>query len=150
MAPTAPGNECPRTGWTGHGDQQDPTHALAKWARALGPNESPLCLYICIDIGVKDLPLRCRLSLGACRMGLGCAGRIIPSPSSEVAVLGWSSFVEFYGVSPHAQESADRFCGARCTHLSSTTLIQTYRFSKTSHPHVPVSGNYSQLRRHLV
>ena len=36
-------------------------------------------IYICI--GVRDLPLRDMISLGAWRMGLGCSGKILPSPS---------------------------------------------------------------------
>ena len=34
-------------------------------------------------VGVRDLPLRDMLSLGACRMGLGCSGEIVPSSSSS-------------------------------------------------------------------
>ena len=31
-------------------------------------------------VGVRDLPLRDMISLGAWRMGLGCPGKILPSP----------------------------------------------------------------------
>ena len=34
-----------------------------------------------MHIGVRDLPLRDMISLGAWRMGLGCSGKILPSPS---------------------------------------------------------------------
>ena len=39
--------------------------------------------YIYIYIGVRDLPLRDMISLGAWRTGLGCSGKILPlsSPS---------------------------------------------------------------------
>ena len=33
-------------------------------------------------IGVRDLPLRDMLSLGAWRMGLGCSGNVVPPSSS--------------------------------------------------------------------
>merc|ERR1711927_117436 len=34
----------------------------------------------CTLVGVRDLPLRDMISLGAWRMGLGCSGKILPSP----------------------------------------------------------------------
>ena len=37
--------------------------------------------YTSIYIGVRDLPLRDMLSLGAWRMGLGCSAEILPSSS---------------------------------------------------------------------
>ena len=44
-------------------------------------------------IGVRDLPLRDMISLGAWRMGLGCSGKILPSPSpsppSSSPTRGW-------------------------------------------------------------
>ena len=41
-------------------------------------------------IGVRDLPLRDMISLGAWRMGLGCSGKILPSPSSSPSLLSSS------------------------------------------------------------
>ena len=41
-----------------------------------------IALYIKILIGVRHLPLRDMISLGAWRMGLGCSGKILPSPPS--------------------------------------------------------------------
>ena len=51
-----------------------------------------LSLYIYIYIGVKDLPLRDMISLGAWRTGLGCSGKILPSspsPSSSSPTRIW-------------------------------------------------------------
>ena len=38
-----------------------------------------------IMVGVRDLPLRDMLSLDAWRMGLGCSGKILPSPSLSLS-----------------------------------------------------------------
>ena len=57
-----------------------PTYSGLFWTY-FGP-KSPKNLYINILIGVRDLPLRDMLSLGAWRMGLGCSGEILPSSPS--------------------------------------------------------------------
>ena len=45
-----------------------------------GQKTFDICEHIQI-IGVRDLPLRDMISLGAWRMGLGCSGEIPPSSS---------------------------------------------------------------------
>ena len=44
---------------------------------------------IYIYIGVRDLPLRDMISLGAWRMGLGFSGKILPSPSPSSPIRVW-------------------------------------------------------------
>ena len=75
--------------------------------------QSLIYIYIYIYIGVRDLPLRDMISLGAWRMGLGCSGKILPSsppppsppPPSPTRV--WKNFSSFITESD-LPECADR------------------------------------------
>ena len=74
------------------------------WTAPLGDRSD------CIEnIGVRDLPLRDMISLGAWRMGLGCPGKILPPPSppppSPTRV--WKNFSSFITESD-LPECADR------------------------------------------
>ena len=69
-----------------------------------------LYIYIYIHIGVRDLPLRDMISLGAWRMGLGCPGKTLPSsppPPSPPPTRVWKNFSSFITESD-LPECADR------------------------------------------
>ena len=57
-------------------------------------------IYIYIYFGVKDLPLRDMISLGAWRMGLECSGKILPSPPPSSPTRGGGGEEEFEGAKP--------------------------------------------------
>ena len=65
-------------------------------------------------VGVRDLPLRDMISLGAWMMGLGCSGKILPSPSPPPSpTRGWGGggeVGEFEGAEP-PQDSQGGFGG---------------------------------------
>ena len=70
-----------------------------------------------VKIGVRDLPLRDMISLGAWRMGLGCPGKILPSsspsPPPPSPTRGWGGggeVGEFEGAEP-PQDSQGGFGG---------------------------------------